>query len=141
MRRPTSTPDAPRPPPTSSAAAVAAADEDVRVACILFIAGCFLLPWLWAANLLYFRREVAALLCGGGGCCARKRQGGTPLVRPALALWLRRSLTGLVITTTAFVAWVVAFQTTFVSTSWGQSLLVFTQNPLWWQDDASALSS
>ncbi len=33
-------------------------EEDVRVARIMFFAGCCLLPWLWIASLLYFRKRI-----------------------------------------------------------------------------------
>lgn len=31
-------------------------DADTAIARKLFIAGCFLLPWLWLANLIFYRK-------------------------------------------------------------------------------------
>jgi len=32
--------------------------HDISIARIMFIAGCFLLPWLWIANLVYYRHRI-----------------------------------------------------------------------------------
>ena len=33
-------------------------DEDVELARLLFIAGCFMLPWIWFLNIFYFQRKL-----------------------------------------------------------------------------------
>lgn len=32
--------------------------KDISIARTMFIAGCFLLPWLWIANLIYYRHRL-----------------------------------------------------------------------------------
>lgn len=32
--------------------------EDVRIARIMFLAGCCLLPWLWIASIIFFRKRI-----------------------------------------------------------------------------------
>lgn len=103
--------------------------EDVRVARLLFYGGCLLLPWLWAANLLFFRRQVAAALCGARAGSA----GGAP-ASPELLVWLRRSGAGLALISTIFAAWIGVFQSAPLSFL---SLIIWQQDWRWWGDTLS----
>ncbi len=129
----------------------------MSVARIMFIAGFFLLPWLWIANLLYFRKRIldkdappllawcASTELGsqdsGGSKRLRKRtpdfafphSSCFPSFSSSRPADLRRSAIGAAIMTVVFVAWVTVFQTTW--RSWGNvgsQLLIWTPDSRWW---------
>ena len=94
---------APAPPAGSDAASAAGGATapkpdrdaaDVRVARILFLAGCCLLPWLWILMMCHFS--------------ARWRAADCP---PQLRLYLRRAAAGTAIVTVLFATWIAVFQT------------------------------
>jgi hypothetical protein len=94
---------APAPAPADSASAAAAGATapkpdrdaaDVRVARILFLAGCCLLPWLWILMMCHFS--------------ARWRAADCP---PQLRTYLRRAALGTAVVTALFAAWIAVFQT------------------------------
>ena len=92
---------------------------DVRVARILFFAGCALLPWLWILLMLHFSR--------------RWREPECP---PALRMYLRRAALGCVIYTALFVTWVALFQTQWRNWgTFGTTMLIYVPPTTWWTDD------
>ena len=111
--------------PAAAAAAAAAKPPldkdaaDVRVARILFFAGCALLPWLWILLMLHFSR--------------RWREPECP---PALRMYLRRAALGCAIYTALFVTWVALFQTQWRKWgTFGTTMLIYVPPTTWWTDD------
>ena len=76
----------------------------------VFFIGCFGLPFLWFANILYFRKKMFDY---------RSSQ--------SLRRWLLLSLTGFIISTAAILSWIIYFQIT--AKSWDVNYLVYFPAP------------
>ena len=92
-------------------------EHNTRVAKIMFVAGCFFLPWLWILLLIHYRMELL-----------------DQAAPAALRRYLFASAAGTVVTTALFLTWVVMFQLNWQS--WGQvglSLLIYApSSDAWW---------
>lgn len=106
--------------------------EQITLSKRMFIAGCFGLPWLWICNVLYFRRNVYKPLVfvdywpghsvptSSNQDQDRQQQQQQSSSSPSsvdeqlnlleLKKWVKRSTSGAVIVTGAFIAWIITFQ-------------------------------
>ncbi|OQR82758.1 hypothetical protein ACHHYP_15588 [Achlya hypogyna] len=82
-------------------------EEDSSIARKMFFGGLALLPWLWAVNVFFYRRQLL-----------------DPALDPQTTLWVRRSCVSFVIVTLVFVAWMITFQLTWKENGWQNLLLV-----------------
>jgi Presenilin enhancer-2 subunit of gamma secretase len=73
----------------------------------VFLVGCLGLPFLWIANLFYFRRSIFST----GGSSWK------------LCFWLRLSFTGSVLSILLFATWVIYFQLTWQT--WDKGYFVY----------------
>ncbi|OQR92413.1 hypothetical protein THRCLA_08716 [Thraustotheca clavata] len=88
-------------------------EEDSSIARKMFFGGLALLPWLWAVNIFFYRRQLL-----------------DSSIDPSTTLWVRRSLAGFVFVTLIFVAWMITFQLTWKQNNWQSLLLVVPSEDL-----------
>ncbi|EQC32029.1 hypothetical protein SDRG_10228 [Saprolegnia diclina VS20] len=84
-----------------------AKEDDSAIARKMFFGGLAFLPWLWAVNAFFYRRQLL-----------------DATLDPTTTLWVRRSAVGFVVVTCVFVAWMVTFQLTWKQNNWQNLLLV-----------------
>lgn len=119
----------------------------------MFLAGCFFLPWLWAVNVLYFRRKVYGRIPCWDSLTDNEddegREGSQGLlpnitgdedeyedehsveitaaeIEAETLKWVNRSSYSALSAFALFVAWIVTFQST--KGSWGPNWFVMSED-------------
>lgn len=93
------------------------AEKDIKLGKLMFFVGLPALPWMWVANLLYFRKRWAEgkLPAEAIGCalhCVCPHAACTARCHPPISTHpgLKLSMVGVLVWVIAIVAWIVAYQ-------------------------------
>lgn len=81
-------------------------EKDEAIAKKMFIGGLFLLPWLWAVNVFYYRKQFM-----------------DKTIDPQVTKWTRRSFAGFLLYTSIFLSWAIVFQLQWRNNGWESLLL------------------